>query len=273
MFHPRAVQPTASRAGYTLVEMAVVVTIISLLVGGVLVGQNMIRSANIQSTVAGVETYRSAIMKFQDRFLELPGDFQTATSNWSGNNITNGNGNGRIGGDNAAVPSLNNDCVATDWQEQWNVWVHLSKAELISGEYFNSGNTNTVYINKDPAVTNSPNVPQTEIDKGGYTLRFCGDITSSSTYFNATYGHTMQVGNGLSTQGGSRRGLFSPKEAAAIDGKVDDGFPHKGKVLAPKMSDNYAPNCSNSDTNAPATADYLFSETGKNCALFFILGF
>lgn len=266
-------KPASSRAGYTLVEMAVVITIISLLVGGVMVGQNMIRSSNIQAVVAGVETYRSAVMKFQDRFLELPGDFQTATTNWSGNGIANGNGNGRIGGDDAAAPSLNNDCVASNWQEQWNVWVHLSKAGLIPGEYSNPGAGNTIYINKDPAVPLSPNVPKTEIDRGGYTLRFCGDITSSSTYFNATYGHTMQVGNGLTSQGGTRKGLFAPKEAAAIDGKVDDGFPHKGKVLAPKMSDAYAPNCTNSDTNAPVTADYLFSEAGRNCALFFILGF
>lgn len=273
MLHHRAHPRTASRAGYTLVEMAVVITIISLLVGGVMVGQNMIRSSNIQATVAGVEKYRSATIKFQERFLELPGDFQSATTYWSGNGISNGNGNGRIGGDDAAAPNLNNDCAATNWQEQWNVWVHLSKAELIPGEYSNPGNSNTIYIKKNPAVPLSPNVPKTEIDSGGYTLRFCGDITSSTTYFNAPYGHTIQLGNGLSSQGGTRKGLFAPKEAAAVDGKLDDGYPHKGKVLGPKMSDGYAPNCTNSDSNSPANADYLFSETGRVCPLFFILGF
>lgn len=260
-----AYSPLHTAAGFSLVEMAVVLTIISLLVGGVLVGQNMIRSSNIQATVVGVEKYRSAVMKFSDRFLELPGDFQTATSNWSGNGIANGNGNGRIGGDDAAVPSINNDCAASNWAEQWNVWVHLAKAEMISGEFTNTGNSATIEL--------GVNTPATEISKGGYTLRFCGDITSGSSYFSGTYGHTMQVGNGVSVSEGARRGLFTPKEAAAVDGKLDDGFPHTGKVLAPKMSNTTSLNCTNSDASVPVTADYDFSQTAVKCPLFFVLGF
>lgn len=255
---------SSPRAAFSLVEMAVVLTIISLLVGGVLVGQNMVRSSDIQATVTGVEEYRSAVMKFSDRFLELPGDFQTATGNWSGNGIADGNGNGRIGGDEAANPNLNS-CTASDWSELWNVWVHLSKAELIPGEFTNTGNNSAVIL--------GTNVPKTEINKGGYTLLFCGDVTNNSNYFNATYGHIMHVGNGINVTESTHRALFTTKEAAAIDGKLDDGYPHTGKVLAPKMSMGNARNCTTSDDNVPVTADYDFSQAAVKCPLYFILGF
>lgn len=245
--------------GFSLVELSIVLVIIALLLGGILVGQQMIKSANLQKTISLVEEYRSAVVKFRDRFLELPGDFKSASTNWS--TVTNGDGNGRIGGS----ASVNNDCIATNWQEQWNVWVHLGKAELIPDEFSNPGNVDTLTLGN--------NVPPSPIKTGGYAIRYCGDITGSVTYFDNNYGHVMQVGSIFWASGGPRGPLFTPKEAADIDIKFDDGFPHSGKITSSKKSDTISPNCTNSDVNAPTSADYNLIDLIQRCPLFFTMGF
>lgn len=241
-----------------MVEMAVVLTIIALLVGGILVGKNMIRASEVQATVANVEAYRGAVNKFTERYLELPGDFTSASTYWSG--AYNGNGNGMIGG------SLNNSCNGT-WAEQWASFEHMSRAELVEGHYTHTNNSTPVP---------GSNTPETPISGGGYTLRFCGDMTGSPFYFDGQYGHVLQVGalltiGGTTGSGGTRGPLFTPEEAGSVDQKLDDGYPGTGRIRAPKKDDSYATNCT-TDNNASA-ADYNFSMPVRLCPLFFLMGF
>lgn len=242
-----------------MVEMAVVLTIVALLVGGILVGKNMIRASEVQATVANVEVYRGAVNAFTERYLELPGDFQSASTYWTG--AYDGDGNGMIGG------GLNTSCGGT-WEEQWAAFEHMSRAELVEGYY-----THTTTSTPVPGS----NTPETPISGGGYTLRFCGDMTASAWYFTGQYGHVLQVGGRLGDDeativlGGTRGPLFTPEEAGSIDQKMDDGFPGTGRIRAPRSDDEFATGCTT--TTNPATADYNFAMSVRLCPLFFLMGF
>lgn len=81
--------------GFTLVEIAIVLVIIGLLLGGVLKGQEMIESARIKSVVRDMNGVSTAYNTYLDRFHALPGDELEATMNargWAGTGGGNANG-------------------------------------------------------------------------------------------------------------------------------------------------------------------------------------
>lgn len=109
--------------GFTLVEIAIVLVIIGLLLGGVLKGQQMIASAKIKSLVNHANGLSAAVYAYQDRYKALPGDDPRATTNLPGaaggcvvGDLVNGNGNGQI-------------------TEYWAAAEHLACAGFITGTY------------------------------------------------------------------------------------------------------------------------------------------
>jgi prepilin-type N-terminal cleavage/methylation domain-containing protein len=86
-----------NQKGFTLVEMAIVLVIIGLLLGGVLKGQELIKNAKVKGLANDVNAVSSAMNGYQDRFRALPGDDANATTNVNAA-ATNGNGNGVLTG-------------------------------------------------------------------------------------------------------------------------------------------------------------------------------
>ena len=82
------------QAGFTLVEIAIVLVIIGLLIGGIIKGQAMIQNAKVKRLVSDVEGLRAAILTYQDRYNMLPGDENDANS--PPGDTANGNNNGRL---------------------------------------------------------------------------------------------------------------------------------------------------------------------------------
>src|ERR1700674_5205343 len=72
-----------SQSGFTLVEIAIVLVIIGLLLGGILKGQEMITQAKIKNIVNDFNGITAAINSYQDRYRSLPGDDQNATTRWT----------------------------------------------------------------------------------------------------------------------------------------------------------------------------------------------
>src|SRR5262245_65778267 len=73
-----------SQKGFTLVEIAIVLVIIGLLLGGILKGQEMITQAKIKNVIADITGVSAAMYGYQDRYRALPGDDRSAPGRWAG---------------------------------------------------------------------------------------------------------------------------------------------------------------------------------------------
>lgn len=107
------------QTGFTLIEIAIVLVIIGLLLGGVLKGQELITGARVRNLIQQQDGVKAAYFGFLDRYRALPGDFSGAKAAISG--VTNdGDGDGKI----EAAGS-----------ENILVWHHLAKSGFINGSY------------------------------------------------------------------------------------------------------------------------------------------
>src|SRR4051794_507674 len=88
--------------GFTLVEIAIVLVIIGLLLGGILKGQEMITQAKIKTPIADFSGIPAAYYGSQDRYRAIPGDGPNAAGRWAAAGTlpaaTAGNGNGVVAG-------------------------------------------------------------------------------------------------------------------------------------------------------------------------------
>ena len=79
------------QSGFTLIELAIVLVIIGLLLGGVLKGQELINSAKVKNLVADFKNVPVYIYGYQDKFKALPGDDDAAKTHL-GASATNSSG-------------------------------------------------------------------------------------------------------------------------------------------------------------------------------------
>jgi prepilin-type N-terminal cleavage/methylation domain-containing protein len=117
--------------GFTLIEIAIVLVIIGLLLGGVLKGQELITGARVRNLISQQDGIKAAFFGFQDRYRALPGDYSAAGANINcgGATCVSGDGNGRIEAPNAATT-----------HEEILAWNHLTMAGFLNGSYtFASG--------------------------------------------------------------------------------------------------------------------------------------
>jgi prepilin-type N-terminal cleavage/methylation domain-containing protein len=116
----------SQQSGFTLVEIAIVLVIIGLLLGGILKGQELINSAKVKSLANDFRAVPTYIYAYQDKFRALPGDDAVAAQHISTcvAPCQAGNGNGVIAGNWDSN-------TATD--ESWQFWAHVRMANLASG--------------------------------------------------------------------------------------------------------------------------------------------
>src|SRR5215216_5377131 len=101
--------------GFTLIEIAIVLVIIGLLLGGVLKGQELIQGARVRNLIGQQDGIKAAYFGFLDRYRALPGDFNSAVATLGAGK--NGDGDGLI-----EAASTAGD------KENILAWEHLSRA-------------------------------------------------------------------------------------------------------------------------------------------------
>jgi prepilin-type N-terminal cleavage/methylation domain-containing protein len=114
------------QSGFTLVEIAIVLVIIGLLLGGVLKGQELINSAKVKNLASDFRTIPTYIYGYQDKFKALPGDDSAVATH-----IPACTGQCVAGGGNGVITGLWDSVTATD--ETWLFWAHVRMANLAAG--------------------------------------------------------------------------------------------------------------------------------------------
>ncbi len=211
--------------GFTLIEIAIVLVIIGLLLGGVLKGQELITGARVRNLIQQQDGVKAAYFGFLDRFRALPGDYAQATTtitniSTAACNSGNGNGDGQIGTGN---------------NENTLAWEHLSKAGFINGTYTCAGTV---------GAGTSPTNPY-----GQYL-----DLV-----YDANYG-----GAGTTDRHNLKTGAQIPSDLLGeIDRKVDDGNALQGAFRA-QVAGGVAAAADCYSTTAPAGV-WKSTDVGPNC--------
>ncbi|MBI3902502.1 MAG: prepilin-type N-terminal cleavage/methylation domain-containing protein [Nitrosomonadales bacterium] len=115
-------------SGFTLIEIAIVLVVIGLLLGGVLKGQELISSAKVKNIATDFKNVPVFIYGYQDKFKTLPGDDASAATHLAGG--TRATSSGQAQG-NGLIEGNWNSTTATD--ESYLFWQHIRLAELTAG--------------------------------------------------------------------------------------------------------------------------------------------
>ncbi|HEX2830537.1 MAG TPA: prepilin-type N-terminal cleavage/methylation domain-containing protein [Burkholderiales bacterium] len=216
----------AARArGFTLIEIAIVLVIIGLLLGGILKGQELLTAARVRNIIQQQEQYKTAFIGFQDRYRNPPGDYAQATANIKdvapgpcGTPNPDGNGNG-------------NNRVEATGSENTLAWEHLSKAGFITVVY-----TCATTVGAGTSPRNRYEQPLEIV-------------------FDDQYAGTAPARHNLKTGGRIPSNLL-----AEVDRKIDDGVATTGEFRAALATGITATEC-----YAAATGAWQADNPGNNC--------
>jgi prepilin-type N-terminal cleavage/methylation domain-containing protein len=240
------------KKGFTLVELAIVVTIIAIIITGIIVGNDILNATRLQSVIKEMNGYNNSVKSFYIKYQAIPGDMDNATDYWV--STGNGDGDGYI-----------SDSVG--WNEASMSAHHLYLAEEIS---FNStfGSLYTVH----------GYYPESSISNAFYYFR-------SRNYFNTDNYNYISLAATLATSNFVFLtvypiGVMDGKSAKSIDLKVDDGNPSSGIFIAdhgidPDNITQYNSGCiTASSGSVPYTsslnegeAEYDLNDSTKSCVI------
>jgi prepilin-type N-terminal cleavage/methylation domain-containing protein len=187
--------------GFTLVEIAIVLVIIGLLLGGILKGQEMITQAKIKNVIADMSGVSAAMYGYQDRYRALPGDDKLATR-W-GLSLQATQGDGVIEGSYAPTSAT---------AETALFWDHLRRAGFVVGT--GTDNPFNAVSGKMGVQTSDGTSPSSGTFKNGI---LSDGGTPTATVFTAL---VMCSAN------------LPDKIAISVDSQMDDGDGKKGNVRA-----------------------------------------
>lgn len=187
----------ARSAGFTLIEMALTLIVVSLLIGGVLKGYELLQSSRVRTIASTATSVQAAYFAFFDRYGHVAGDWNATDAGKAIGAPVNGGGNDS---GHLDTPALN------PWTESNAFWEQLAKAGFIRGVY--QGIAAEPGLGNDLAPLNVVQRPMII----GRTSDFEG-ATAPRRHIIVGRGVTVDL-------------------LRELDVKLDDGWPHQGKVRA-----------------------------------------
>jgi type II secretory pathway pseudopilin PulG len=238
------------QAGYSLVQLSVVILIIGLLTAGTLYGGRMIDNSKITATWVQAQAVKAAFNNFKSRYEAFPGDMLNAVGRLPGcdnspfDTCMNGNGDGIIG---RADQSYNTDLTPAQDQENTLFWYHLAAADMYgSVDLDRPSNVLPQWISPAPY-------------RGGFIVKSFGGFLTAGPL--AT-GQNLRGIYLINTSGAAySQNLPDPilraDQAQVFDQKFDDGRPGFGVVKAYGPVDDTL--CRSSET------EYAVTQSENTC--------
>lgn len=230
------------RDGFTLIELSIVLVIIGLIVGSVLVGQDLIRAAAVRAQITQIEKYNTAANAFYEKYGYLPGDIPAGPAAQfgfapRGALAGEGDGNGILQGINIGTGIASGTIQSSG--ETGMFWVDLSAAGLIEGT-FNTATSNSVPPSNPTGTALNNWLPPAKLGQGNYIYVYSFNGNNSyppqgTNYFGLSAVTTLVNNSSLISTP-----TLTVQQAYAIDQKIDDGLPQRGVVLANYIASNGA---------------------------------
>ncbi len=270
--------------GFTLIELSIVLVIIGLVVGGVLVGRDLIKAAEIRAQISQIEKYNTAVHTFKLKYNGIPGDLSYTVAGSYG--FVNDHCDGAIG-------ARDGNGILESYPPPYDLdqffggpalfWEDLSYSGLIKETFpANGGAIQTCWYVVNSVLT---------LDSG---LLYVGNFIPTAAINGGNFIHVYAINGinyfGLSgvtgTQPPNQWVMQSTRKLAVItayniDTKIDDGFPLTGIVTTKYLSNSRtiisSPNsatdstttCSNNSIVQGAYSIGINGGSGLNCSLSF----
>lgn len=192
------------QSGFTLVEIAIVLVIIGLLLGGVLKGQELINSAKVKNIANDLRAVSTFVYAYQDKFKALPGDDQNAKNHVGAAATEHGTKCSPTQASPCAGDArINGNWNATATSESFLFWQHVRMANLASGttdttsgEYLpRNADGGPLGITGDPVFSGTPAWPANFfVCTAGVQGRFARQIDTTIDDGNTSTGTVRVLG-------------------------------------------------------------------------------
>lgn len=217
---------------FTLVELAIVIVIIGLLVGGVLQGQELINQAQIKSQISQFANYDSSSLTFKAKYNYIPGDIPLSLANQL--NVSQDSttaGNGTIDDGHVSVPPN-----LGAYMEGRLYFTHLSRLKFIKDHIQHTSQNYSVDVT----------FPRAELGDSG--IAPIGHIDGMYWFLGPTVKNNTD--NAYSYSVNSAGYALTPAQSFGLDMKLDDGIPSSGIFRVVNLTNISATNFRNA--TAPA---------------------